>query len=187
MKTVPEFDDNALAVLRERYLWKNERGDIIETPQEMLERVARTVASVEREESVREEVEKDFYEVMANFDFLPNSPTLMNAGRQGKHGQLSACYVVGIEDSMESIFDALKKQAIIHKSGGGTGFNFSALRSENSVVKSTNGKASGPVSFMELFNLATDVVQQCVMRRGANMGILDCDHPDGQTELRSHL
>lgn len=178
MKTKPKFDENALAVLQERYLWKNERGEVIETPQEMLERVARVVASVEKSEVERKEWSELFYESMANLDFLPNSPTLMNAGREGKHGQLSACYVVGIEDSMESIFDALKKQALIHKSGGGTGFNFSALRSENSVVQSTNGKASGPVSFMELFNLATDVVQQGGMRRGANMGILNCDHPD---------
>lgn len=178
MKTKPKFDENALAVLQERYLWKNERGEVIETPQEMLERVARVVASVEKSEVERKEWSELFYESMANLDFLPNSPTLMNAGREGKHGQLSACYVVGIEDSMESIFDALKKQALIHKSGGGTGFNFSALRSENSIVQSTNGKASGPVSFMELFNLATDVVQQGGMRRGANMGILDCDHPD---------
>lgn len=178
MKTKPKFDDNALAVLQERYLWKNERGEVIETPQEMLERVARVVASVEKSEVEREEWSELFYESMASLDFLPNSPTLMNAGREGKHGQLSACYVVGIEDSMESIFDALKKQALIHKSGGGTGFNFSALRSENSIVQSTNGKASGPVSFMELFNLATDVVQQGGMRRGANMGILNCDHPD---------
>lgn len=178
MKTKPKFDDNALAVLQERYLWKNERGEVLETPQEMLERVARVVASVEKSEVERKEWSELFYESMASLDFLPNSPTLMNAGREGKHGQLSACYVVGIEDSMESIFDALKKQALIHKSGGGTGFNFSALRSENSIVQSTNGKASGPVSFMELFNLATDVVQQGGMRRGANMGILNCDHPD---------
>lgn len=178
MKTKPKFDDNALAILQERYLWKNERGEVIETPQEMLERVARVVASVEKSEVEREKWSELFYESMASLDFLPNSPTLMNAGREGKHGQLSACYVIGIEDSMESIFEALKKQALIHKFGGGTGFNFSALRPENSIVQSTNGKASGPVSFMELFNLATDIVQQGGMRRGANMGILNCDHPD---------
>ena len=180
----PKFNDNALAVLRERYLWKNEKGEIIETPEEMLERVAETVASVESHEK-RLEYAKAFYSIMASLDFLPNSPTLMNAGRPGKHGQLSACYVIGIEDTMESIFEALKKQAIIHKSGGGTGFNFSALRPEGAIVESTNGKASGPVSFMELFNLSTDVVQQGGMRRGANMGILDCDHPDIDKFIRA--
>lgn len=180
----PKFNDNALAVLRERYLWKNEKGEIIETPEEMLERVAETVASVESHEK-RIEYAKAFYSIMASLDFLPNSPTLMNAGRPGKHGQLSACYVIGIEDTMESIFEALKKQAIIHKSGGGTGFNFSALRPAGAIVESTNGKASGPVSFMELFNLSTDVVQQGGMRRGANMGILDCDHPDLDKFIRA--
>lgn len=180
----PKFNDNALAVLRERYLWKNEKGEIIETPEEMLERVAGTVASVESQEK-RLEYAKAFYSIMASLDFLPNSPTLMNAGRPGKHGQLSACYVIGIEDTMESIFEALKKQAIIHKSGGGTGFNFSALRPAGAIVESTNGKASGPVSFMELFNLSTDVVQQGGMRRGANMGILDCDHPDLDKFIRA--
>lgn len=180
----PKFNENALAVLRERYLWKNEEGEIIETPEEMLERVAGTVASVESHEK-RLEYAKAFYNIMAALDFLPNSPTLMNAGRPGKHGQLSACYVIGIEDTMESIFEALKKQAIIHKSGGGTGFNFSALRPAGAVVESTNGKASGPVSFMELFNLSTDVVQQGGMRRGANMGILDCDHPDLDKFIRA--
>lgn len=180
----PKFNDNALAVLRERYLWKNEKGEIIETPEEMLERVAGTVAYVESHEK-RLEYAKAFYSIMAYLDFLPNSPTLMNAGRPGKHGQLSACYVIGIEDTMESIFEALKKQAIIHKSGGGTGFNFSALRPAGATVNSTNGKASGPVSFMELFNLSTDVVQQGGMRRGANMGILDCDHPDLDKFIRA--
>ena len=173
----PQFNENALAVLRERYLWKDNDGNIIETPDEMLQRVARCVARAERCEDIPEYRQK-FYDMMARLDFLPNSPTLMNAGRKGKHGQLSACYVIGVDDDMESIFDALKKQAIIHKSGGGTGFNFSKLRPEGAIVNSTNGKASGPVSFMRLFNLSTDVVQQGGMRRGANMGILNCDHPD---------
>lgn len=173
----PKFNDNALAVLRERYLWKDEKGNVIETPTEMLQRVARCVSKAERYTDM-EEYKQKFYGIMARLDFLPNSPTLMNAGRKGKHGQLSACYVLGVEDSMESIFDALKHQAIIHKSGGGTGFNFSKLRPEGSIVNSTNGKASGPVSFMGMFNHATDVVQQGGMRRGANMGILNCDHPD---------
>ena len=173
----PQFNENALAVLRERYLWKDENGNIIETPDDMLKRVAKCVSMAERYDDIHEYRQK-FYDMMARLDFLPNSPTLMNAGRKGKHGQLSACYVIGIDDNMESIFDALKKQAIIHKSGGGTGFNFSKLRPEGAIVNSTNGKASGPVSFMRLFNHATDVVQQGGMRRGANMGILNCDHPD---------
>lgn len=173
----PKFTDNALTVLKERYLWKDSEGNIIETPKDMLVRVARTVASVE-DASERDMWFENFYNIMARLDFLPNSPTLMNAGRSGVHGQLAACYVIDVDDSMEGIFDALKKQALIHKSGGGTGFNFSNLRGSGELVKSTNGKASGPVSFMQMFNLSTDVVQQGGMRRGANMGILNCDHPD---------
>jgi ribonucleoside-diphosphate reductase alpha chain len=174
----PKFDENALAVLKERYLWKNDKGEPIETPQEMLERVAGVVASREESAVGRLAWAKEFYNIMASKDFFPNSPTLMNAGRSGGHGQLSACFVLGIEDSMDSIFTTLKHQALIHKSGGGTGFNFSNLRAEGDIVNSTNGKASGPVSFMSMFDLATDVVQQGGMRRGANMGILNCDHPD---------
>lgn len=172
---VPEFDENALAVLRERYLWRCADGNELETPQEMLRRVA-GVISLAESEADRDSWAEKFYTVMALLDFLPNSPTLMNAGRL--NGQLSACYVLGIEDSMESIFTALKHQALIHKSGGGTGFNFSNLRPEGAHVASTNGTASGPVSFMGMFNHATDVVQQGGMRRGANMGILNVDHPD---------
>jgi ribonucleoside-diphosphate reductase alpha chain len=173
----PHFDDNALTVLRERYLWKDANGEVVETPKQMLVRVASAVSSIEADEDKEIWFER-FYTMMAHLDFLPNSPTLMNAGRGGGYGQLSACYVIDVEDSMEGIFNALKKQALIHKSGGGTGFNFSNLRSEGDLVKSTNGRASGPVSFMRLFDLATDVVQQGGMRRGANMGILDCYHPD---------
>ncbi len=172
---VPEFDENALAVLRERYLWRYADGKELETPKEMLHRVARAV-SIAEADADREVWTEKFYAVMALLDFLPNSPTLMNAGRL--NGQLSACYVLGIEDSMESIFTALKHQALIHKSGGGTGFNFSNLRPEGARVTSTNGTASGPVSFMGMFNHVTDVVQQGGMRRGANMGILNVDHPD---------
>ena len=173
----PNFNENALTVLKERYLWKDKEGNVIETPAEMLERVAGTVAMAEKPKH-RVEWAKAFFDVMARLDFLPNSPTLMNTGRKGVHGQLSACYVLGIEDSMESIFEALKRQALIHKSGGGTGFNFSNLRPEGEIVNTTNGKASGPVSFMGMFNHATDVVQQGGMRRGANMGILNVEHPD---------
>ena len=167
----------ALDILRDRYLWKNDKGEIIETPDEMFHRVAHCVAQAEKPED-RSYWENEFYIVMKNLDFLPNSPTLMNAGRKAPHGQLSACFVIGIEDSMESICEALRKQMLIHKSGGGTGFNFSALRPEGGQVNSTNGRASGPVSFMRLFDLSTDIVQQGGMRRGANMAILNVDHPD---------
>lgn len=167
----------ALDILKDRYLWKDEEGNVIETPDQMFSRVAHCVAQAEPEEE-REKWEKKFYDVMSSLDFLPNSPTLMNAGRPFPHGQLSACFVIGIEDSMESICEALRKQMLIHKSGGGTGFNFSKLRPEGGQVNSTNGRASGPVSFMRLFDLSTEIVQQGGMRRGANMAILSAEHPD---------
>lgn len=173
----PNFTPLALEILRDRYLWRDGEGNTIETPEQMLRRVANHVASAEPEKE-RAEWEEKFYEIMARLDFLPNSPTLMNAGRPAPHGQLSACFVVGVEDSMESICGALRKQMLIHKTGGGTGFNFSKLRPKNSTVNSTNGKASGPVSFMRLFDLSTEVIQQGGMRRGANMAILNADHPD---------
>ena len=174
----PEFSPLALEILKDRYLWKNGDREIIETPQGLLERVAREVAKAEPDAAAQEEYRQKFYDVMAKLDFLPNSPTLMNAGRPAPHGQLAACFVVGIEDSMESICGALRKQMLIHKTGGGTGFNFSALRPKNAIVNSTNGRSSGPVSFMRLFDLSTEIVQQGGMRRGANMAILNADHPD---------
>ena len=174
----PEFSPLALEILKDRYLWKNDDREIIETPQGLLERVAREVAKAEPDAAAQEKYRQKFYDVMAKLDFLPNSPTLMNAGRPAPHGQLAACFVVGIEDSMESICGALRKQMLIHKTGGGTGFNFSALRPKNAIVNSTNGRASGPVSFMRLFDLSTEIVQQGGMRRGANMAILNADHPD---------
>ena len=174
----PEFSPLALEILKDRYLWKNGDREIIETPQGLLERVAREVAKAEPDAAAQEKYRQKFYDVMAKLDFLPNSPTLMNAGRPAPHGQLAACFVVGIEDSMESICGALRKQMLIHKTGGGTGFNFSALRPKNAIVNSTNGRASGPVSFMRLFDLSTEIVQQGGMRRGANMAILNADHPD---------
>lgn len=174
----PAFNKSALDILRDRYLWKDENRVPCETPKAMLGRVAAHVASAETAIAMRYKWADEYYEIMAKLLFLPNSPTLMNSGRPAPHGQLAACFVIGIDDSMESICEAIRKQMLIHKSGGGTGFNFSNLRSSGAKVNSTNGSASGPVSFMSLFDKATETVQQGGMRRGANMGILNADHPD---------
>ena len=174
----PEFNKSAREILNDRYLWRDDLGNPSETPEEMLLRVAKHVASAEKTTPLQYVWADEYYDLMAKLLFLPNSPTIMNAGRPAPHGQLAACFVIGIEDSMESICEAIRKQMLIHKSGGGTGFNFSNLRSCGAKVNSTNGRASGPISFMSLFDKATETVQQGGMRRGANMGILNVDHPD---------
>jgi len=167
----PALSSNALKILKKRYLLDHE------SPEDLFRRVARSVASAERGYGGDPiAYEEEFFNLMTNLEFLPNSPTLMNAGVRS--GQLSACFVLPIEDSLESIFDTLKNTVMIHHSGGGVGFNFSKLRPKNDVIKSSGGFASGPVSFLRVFDTATDIVKQGGKRRGANMAVLNYDHPD---------
>jgi ribonucleoside-diphosphate reductase alpha chain len=170
------FSDNAIRILKTRYFLRNEKGELIDkTPADLFVRVARAVAAAERTPKDRETWARKFFDLMIARDFLPNSPTLTGAGRDMC---LSACFVLPIEDSMESIFDAVKNAALVHKEGGGTGFDFSHLRPKGSFVRKTQGVASGPVSFLKVIDAATEAVKQGGTRRGANMGILRVDHPD---------
>lgn len=175
------FTTNAIQILEDRYLLKDDQQRCIETPDALLKRVASFISSCEKKKC--KYYEEKFYELLSTLKFLPNSPTLMNAGCE--NGQLSACFVLPIEDSLDSIFTTLKNAALIHQSGGGTGFNFSKLRPKDDIVSSSSGTTSGPVAFMKIYDAATQYVKQGGKRRGANMGILTIDHPDIEAFIQS--
>ncbi|CAM1359887.1 Vitamin B12-dependent ribonucleotide reductase [Tenacibaculum sediminilitoris] len=172
--------NNAIQILENRYLLKDEKGKLIESPNEMFIRVAKHISSCEKKKTF---YEQQFYILLSSLKFLPNSPTLMNAG--SKKGQLSACFVLPIEDSMDSVFTTLKNAALIHQSGGGTGFNFSKLRPKEDLVSSNSGTSSGPVAFIKIYDAATEYVKQGGKRRGANMGVLNINHPDIEIFIKS--
>lgn len=178
--STPILSENAIKVLERRYLAKDQRRVVIETPLQLFRRVAKTVALAENNfkdsKNKRQDIEEKFFEMMRSLEFMPNSPTLMNAGT--RMGQLSACFVLPVRDSIQDIFKTLQDMAYIHQTGGGTGFDFSSLRPKDDLVYSTKGEASGPVSFMSIYDTATGVIVQGGRRRGANMGILRIDHPD---------
>ena len=179
------FSENALKILRARYFMRNEEGEFLDRePADLFRRVARYIASAEKTKKDRELWAKRFFEAMIARDFLPNSPTLTGAGRDMC---LSACFVLPIEDSLDSIFETVKNAALVHKEGGGTGFDFSRLRPKGSFVKKTQGIASGPVSFLRVIDSATEAVKQGGTRRGANMGILRVDHPDIEEFIRMKI
>ena len=171
---MPSLSKNALQILKERYLLKDSDGTIIETHHQLFKRVATFVASCEGKK--KDILKEQFYDILSKLYFLPNSPTLMNAGIN--KGQLSACFVLPIRDNLEDIFDTLKHTALIHQSGGGTGFNFSKLRPKDDFVSSKSGTSSGPVAFMKIYDATTEYIKQGGKRRGANMGILNVNHPD---------
>jgi len=171
-----QLSNKVETLLQRKYLERDENNEVVETPEELFTRVATNIASVEPNKEAREKWKNIFYEVMTNFDFLPNSPTLMNAGAHLQ--QLAACFVLPVEDHMEGIFNSVRDMALIQKSGGGTGFSFSNLRPKNDVVLGTGGISSGPISFIEVFNSATNTIKQGGKRRGANMGVMRVDHPD---------